>query len=77
MASIIGYEWPQPHQCLGSECFCQRQWPNNPRPFYVMRYADDLLEFDATTLANARSYIASFGCENRVYIWDTISDRVM
>jgi hypothetical protein len=42
-----------------------------------MRYADDLLEFDATTLANARSYIASFGCENRVYIWDTISDRVM
>lgn len=72
---ITGYSWPH-HTCV-DDCVCQRTWPNTARPFYVMRYRDDSFEFDAPTLANAQAYIASFKLDDRVYIWNTLTNEVL
>jgi hypothetical protein len=76
MTSITGYEWPQ-HTCLGADCICKKQWPNTARPYFAMRHRDDSLEFDARTLQGARAYIAALDCDARVYVWDTITNKVL
>lgn len=75
MITIAGYQWPE-HRCVEG-CLCQAKLPNNPKPFLIMRIADDSLEHDASSLFWAKSYIEAFDRDAHVYIWDTISNRVL